>query len=339
MWDIALSITATQSSSFKTWFSCNGLVLFDDTVRRSCSKRSRKASLCPVLSCCWQQVGHSTFPTEWSLQQPEHTAHCRVFLFLSLQLPSSFSKHSLPKPLTSPLGIFSHLRKRKLSHFTECEGWITWNKWKDDRQAFFPETLRRFRRKFEPKFRPSLKRVCTTICLMRVQGVVLKREVCERTWKTRHFEQDFRLIFKWIFNEVLTFIALQTKTWKKCGNAFTQQNFGNATTTRPAPLHPCMRLPHPWCSEGKRKPMKCWLCPNVSVCFAINSKRDCRSHKTVLLDFACFTEYWALACYLIRAWSFEKAWKSFQRYHFCIGPAAHCKNTHWHFKVCFNLSK
>jgi len=49
---------------------------------------------------------------------------------------------------------------------------------------------------------------------------VLKKEVWERTQKADHFQQYFKLIFKSVFNEVLTFIALQMKTWKKCGNTF-----------------------------------------------------------------------------------------------------------------------
>ena len=47
-----------------------------------------------------------------------------------------------------------------------------------------------------------------------------KRSVIKRTWKTSHFQQHFKLIFKSGFNEVFTFIALQTKIWKKCGCVF-----------------------------------------------------------------------------------------------------------------------
>jgi len=50
----------------------------------------------------------------------------------------------------------------------------------------------------------------------RNMGVVLKRS----TQKASHFQQHVKLIFKSLFDEVFTFIKLQTKTLKKCGNVF-----------------------------------------------------------------------------------------------------------------------
>jgi len=43
-----------------------------------------------------------------------------------------------------------------------------------------------------------------------MQGCSAKKE---RTQKTSHFQQRFKLIFKSVFNEVFTFITLQTKTF------------------------------------------------------------------------------------------------------------------------------
>jgi len=46
-------------------------------------------------------------------------------------------------------------------------------------------------------------------------GVELKKKCGERTQKTSHLQQHFNLSFKSVFNEVFTFIALQTKNMKK----------------------------------------------------------------------------------------------------------------------------
>jgi len=53
-----------------------------------------------------------------------------------------------------------------------------------------------------------------------IRGAVLKTEVYERTQKASHFQQHFKLILKSVFNEVFTFITLQTKTLIKRGNVF-----------------------------------------------------------------------------------------------------------------------
>jgi len=48
-----------------------------------------------------------------------------------------------------------------------------------------------------------------------IQGLVIEKEVWKHNQKTSHFQQHIKLIFKSVFNEVFTFIALQTKIWKK----------------------------------------------------------------------------------------------------------------------------
>jgi len=56
------------------------------------------------------------------------------------------------------------------------------------------------------------------------QGCNDKKEVWERTHKTIHFQKHLKLILKLVLNRVFTFIALQTKTRKKCENAFPHPN-------------------------------------------------------------------------------------------------------------------
>jgi len=67
------------------------------------------------------------------------------------------------------------------------------------------------------------------------KGVVLKK-VWKRTWKTSSFQQHFKLIFESVFNDVglFTFIALQTKTLKKCGIVFPPHDTPGMTVVREA---------------------------------------------------------------------------------------------------------
>jgi len=71
-----------------------------------------------------------------------------------------------------------------------------------------------------------------------VRGVVLKKEVRERTYKTSHFQQHCKLILNQYFNDVFTFIALQTENMKTDWERVpTQKSLGTSFPRVPTPLH------------------------------------------------------------------------------------------------------
>jgi len=72
------------------------------------------------------------------------------------------------------------------------------------------------------------------ICLGGI-GLQWKRSVGTHQ-KSSRFQHHFKLILKSIFNKVFAFLALQTKTRKKCGmHAQTSKKSGNAVPVRSCP--------------------------------------------------------------------------------------------------------